>query len=208
LVTRLGVPPGGAQLSPAVAAPAGPTQGPWVFERRSLIYRMAGRAGRQAELTDVFRATEDGLDHYWLWYFCATARTHAAKVDLHWGGVIVDNREDGQPGVRRVTVSLPRALAAGETYELRYDVRYPPRAEGDTWCALRAFRPTAAISVRVAFDPAEIPQRVWLLDGMPPMSGHGDPDECKPLTVDGYGFVETAFPRPAVPLGYGVAWEW
>ncbi len=202
LVTRLGIPP-------AHAAPprANLALGPWVFEERTLLYRMKGRAGRVAELTDVLRATEDGLDQYWLWYFCSSANA-AAKVDLRWGGAIVDNREDGQPGVRRVTVSLPRALMAGETYEVRYDVRYPTRREGDTWCALRALRPTGAVTVRVAFEPAELPGRVWRLDGMPPMAGHGDPDECKPLAVDSLGFVETSFDRTEVPFGYGVGWEW
>jgi hypothetical protein len=61
--------------------------------------------------------------------------------------------------------------------------------------------------VRVAFDPAALPDAGWLVDGLAP-EGWRDPGGAVPLAVDRSGYVDAQFHRPAISRVHGVGWTW
>jgi hypothetical protein len=91
---------------------------------------------------------------------------------------------------------------------VRFDVRYPGGSESEPWFLIQVVRPTDRIELRVKFDVAELPGRVWRIDGLIPEAHAGDPEQSEPLEPDEFGCVEAEFVRPPQGLTYGVAWQW
>ncbi len=204
LLIALGAPP---DVAPAYAD-GQPAAVAYHFVSREITHRMFRRAGRQAEVVNVLRAIEGGLNSCTVAYYCTAQNTRTANVVVREGGLLTDDRQIGQLGLREATIQLPRPLAAGETHRIRYDICYPPRQKGDQWLVIGVIRPTGSITMRVVFDEAELPDHVWRLDAVLPEAGAGDREACPPLVPDRFGCVEVLFAQPRMPFGYGVAWDW
>lgn len=204
LVTALG--------ATSIAVPdddAGPPGAPWVSAEQDITFRLRGRCGYEAEVVHVVRAMVEGVDGLDVSYFCGTENEGGrARFRLLEGGTLEDDRTVGRPSFRTATIRYPRALLPGETWRLRYDTSYTPSPDPDPWFMLAVVRPTERATVRVTFDPGELPARVWRADGIVVGGGGGDPDAAEQLVPDGTGHVAATFDNPRPGLAYGVAWEW
>jgi hypothetical protein len=202
LVTVLGAPAGVAPRA------VHPSSHPWRTVEYEVTYRLSGRAGREAEVAQVLVALDDQLDGLDLKNWCGTDDGGPARVVLLEGGELVEDRQYGRPGYRVGRIRFPGPLRTGERHRVRYDTRYPGSPNPDTWFTLAVGNPIERATVRVTFDRAELPCRVWRVDGTPAEVGGSDPDDSAPLTMDATGHVTTTFAAPPVGLCYGIAWSW
>jgi hypothetical protein len=204
LVTALGAPSGGVP-PPAPGEERRPTR-TVEFE---VTYRLRGRAGYEAEVAQTLVALEDGVDGIEVQYYCGTADGGPAKLALYEGGDLAEDREFGRPGYRTARIRYPVPLRAGDRHRIRYDTLYPGTSETpDTWFTLAVATELERATVRVTFDRAEPPCRVWRVEGAEPETGGGDPDAAEPLVPDPTGHVAATFVAPPIGLRYGVAWAW
>ena len=215
LVTTLGAPraapyPSSRTAEPprAAAVPGLLDMGPWTFASLDLTYRLDGRAVRETEQVCVVRAVEDGVDRYRAIYYWKEGPGPPAHLVMYEGGTLVDDTQTLQPGLRVATISLPRPLRAGELHRLRYDVRYAGDEDSEPLCAVHVVWPVDHLTVRVAFDLAAPPEAVWRVDCLPPDGTPVAGRAAVPLRVDGSGYVDAHFHRPAVSRLHGIAWEW
>ncbi|MFL6126729.1 hypothetical protein [Actinophytocola sp.] len=109
------------------------------------------------------------------------------------------------PSHRRFVVRLPEPLRAGDKHE--YGVRFTanPRALMPPFYVLTPLQPCDQFTVRVRFG-AEVPRRIWRLDGIPPRAI----DDFEPadalLEPDRLGEVTLEFSRLHQGLSYGMRW--
>lgn len=202
LVTALGAPPG------VTARPAMPSGNPWHTVEFDVTYRLRGHAGAEAEVTQVLVADADGVEGYELPYWCGNDDGGPARLVVYEGGEVTEDRSYGRPGYRVGKIRYPAPLRAGQRHRIRYDTQYPGSDNPDDWFALTIGGAVERATVRVTFDPAAIPCRVWRLDGEPIETGSGEPDESEPLVLDPTGHVATSFTAPPPGFRYGVAWAW
>ena len=211
LVTLLGAPPGvapaAAPAAPAAEPPPVIADHPWETLEYDVTYRLRGRLGHEAELVHVTRALADGVEGHHVGYLSGSDADGAGTFHLLEGGVVVDDRSVGRAGFRRATIRYPAPLAKGGTHRVRYDTRYGDTEMQEPWFTLAIARTTVRATVRVSFDPAEPPARVWRIDGVVVSAGAGDPDTSEPLYPDG-GCVETSFDALSPGFSYGVGWAW
>ncbi|HVF06307.1 MAG TPA: hypothetical protein VNA20_15805 [Frankiaceae bacterium] len=203
LVTLLGAPESG--VAPSGAGDEAPR---WENLDYDVTYRLAGRAGREGEVTHLLRALTDGVEGIEVRYFCYDDEGGPAALVVREGGTLVDDRSVGRPGFRIARIAYPEPLRAGQTHRLRYDTRYGGSPNPDNCFAVSVARPPTRLTVRVTFDRAELPARVWRMDGVDEAAGGGDPDTSMPLRLDATGHVAVSFDDPPRGFAYGVAWEW
>lgn len=210
LVTALGAPVGTATTAVAAGTSSGPTvEAPWVTVEQDITFRLRGRAGYEAEVLHVVRAVADGVSEFTVSYFCSERdEGGGARFRLLEGGTVEEDRTVGRPTFRTARVRYPAPLRAGETHRLRYNTLYPGSANPDPWFMLAVVRPTERATMRVSFDRAALPTRVWRADGLVVGAGGGEPDAAEPLVPDATGYVCATFEAPSPGLAYGVAWEW
>ncbi|WP_410574541.1 hypothetical protein [Amycolatopsis sp. cmx-4-61] len=126
-------------------------------------------------------------------------------ADALFGGEIVE--------VRPVSVShaqfvlrLPSPLRLGQRHE--YGIRFTPRrAELRPYYVMTPLRRCEAFSVRVRFDRAAPPARVWRLNGVPSRVIDDGADSGEALTVDRVGEVGLEFHDLHQGLSYGLQWS-
>lgn len=122
-----------------------------------------------------------------------------------YGGEIT-RTEHVTPSHRKFTVRLPTPLRAGEKHE--YGVRFTafPRADMPPFYVMTPLRPCERFTVRVRFG-ANIPRRIWRLDGIPPRAI----DDFEPtdtlLTANRLGEISLEFSQLHQGLSYGVRWS-
>lgn len=206
LVTSLGALPDGQPLSSVVV----PEQDvPWISVDQDITFRLGGRCGVEAEVVHIVRALVDGVSEQKVSYFCGSEQEGGrARLRVLEGGTLEDDRVVGRPNFRTARIRYPSPLAAGDTWRVRYDTLYPPTPDPDPFFMLAVVRPTEHATIRVTFDLAALPARVWRADGLVVGAGGGDPDEAEPLVPDVTGHVSAEFTAPRLGLAYGVAWEW
>jgi len=136
------------------------------------------------------------------------ARTpRSLGVDLFHGGTLVAR---GMEASDRFAFSLvlPRPLARGETHDFAMLVRLPAGAPIRPYFACVLKHPCAQLDLRVRFDRARMPARVWLLrnafqrditDAVPPREA---------ARVDDAGEIRARFSDLNPGMAYGARWEW
>jgi hypothetical protein len=130
---------------------------------------------------------------------------HLAVATMLYGGEIT-RTERVTPSHHKFSIRLPGPLRAGERHE--YGVRFTPgpRALMPPFYALTPLQPCERFVVRVRFG-ADIPRRIWRLDGIPPRAI----DDFEPvdglLEVDAFGEVSLEFNRLHQGLSYGMRWS-
>jgi len=127
------------------------------------------------------------------------------EASVLYGGEIT-RTDRVTPSHRRFVVRLPKPLRAGEKHE--YGVRFTafPRALMPPFYVLTPLQPCDRFIVRVRFG-ADVPRRIWRLDGIPPRAI----DDFEPadglLTADRLGEVALEFSRLHQGLSYGMRWS-
>ena len=91
-----------------------------------------------------------------------------------------------------------RTVEADVPHDIRYDVEYAGGAPRPL-CAVRVTSAVELLTVRVCFDPDDLPEVVWRVAGE---------DQPERLHVDPAYGTEAAFADPAVGRPYGIAWAW
>jgi hypothetical protein len=209
LLTLLGAsPPSVAPVAPGDIGPvpATATSG-YGYAHQEITYRLSGRASREAEAVYVIRALDDGVDACDLAYYCSREGGRPSRFVLLEGGGVLRDHEVGRQNFRVATVGFA-PLAKGGERRVRFDVVYPGSGDAEPWLVVHVVRPTERLVTRLTFDVAEVPSRVWRIDGVHPEARAGDPATSAPLAVDEYGCVEAAWDHPPLSLTYGIAWEW
>jgi hypothetical protein len=121
------------------------------------------------------------------------------------GGVII-RTERVTASHRRFGVRLPKSLRAGERHEYRVRFAAFPRALMPPFYVLTPLQPCEKFTVLVRFG-AEVPKRIWRVDGIPPRAI----DDYEPvdglLTADRLGEVSLEFTRLHQGLSYGMRWS-
>jgi hypothetical protein len=122
-----------------------------------------------------------------------------------YGGEITAS-ERVAPSHRKFVLRLPAPLRTGEQHE--YGVRFTahPRAVMPPYYVLTPLQPCAKFSVRVRFG-ADVPTRIWRVDGIPPRAFDDYAPEHELVTADRFGEVALEFSRLHQGLSYGVRWS-
>jgi hypothetical protein len=129
----------------------------------------------------------------------------AATATILYGGEITDEKLV-TPRHHKYALRLPKSLRAGERHE--YGVRFTPvsLARMQPYYVLTPLQPCERFTVRVRFG-AEVPKRIWRLDGIPPRAI----DDFEPadglLEADRLGEVALEFSRLHQGLSYGMRWS-
>jgi hypothetical protein len=157
----------------------------------------------------VIAASADGLDTIELRLSsAAVSGTPAAEpgpATALYGGQIT-RMEQVTPSHHKFNLRLSRALRSGERHG--YGVRFTPvpRALMPPFYVLTPLQPCERFTVRVHFG-ADVPKRIWRLDGIPPRTF----DDFEPadglLEVDRLGEVALEFSGLHQGLSYGLRWS-
>jgi hypothetical protein len=124
---------------------------------------------------------------------------------ITYGGEIV-RTERVTPSHSRFAMRLPAPLGVGEQHE--YGARFSayPRALMPPYYVLTPLQPCERFTVRVRFG-ANVPAKIWRLDGIPPRAIDGFEPPNGLLTADRLGEVSLEFSRLHQGLSYGMRWS-
>lgn len=203
-VTLLGAPPPDTEAAP-LQVPNG--HGGWGYDVQDVTYRFEGRCGCEVEAVYVLRALQDGVDSCDVPYYCSRDGKGTTRFVMREGAEVAEDREVGRRSFRVATVRFA-PLRKGALHRLRFDLRSSSRSPSEPWFVVNVVRPTRLLTLRLAFDRAEQPVRVWRIDGLLPEARAGDPDTAEPVAPDEFGTAEVVFENPPQGLTYGLAWSW
>ncbi|BCJ70565.1 hypothetical protein CS0771_01090 [Catellatospora sp. IY07-71] len=104
------------------------------------------------------------------------------------------------------TLRLPRTLRLGDTHEYGVDFTIPPGRRMRPHYVFQPLVPCERFELEVRFDPARLPEHVWLIDGL--MLRALDHQQAQPerLVPDGRGAVQRTFTNLRQGMVYGVRW--
>lgn len=157
----------------------------------------------------VIVAERDGLDRIVLgWSVRGGGEGSAAHLGIRvlYGGAL--DPPDEPAGSRlRVVLRLPRPLRATERHEYSVLTTLPPGSPVQQHYAYTPSTRCDAFHLRVHFDPARTPARVWMVRDV----FHRDLDERtvegQPLTPDRCGDLSVDFTEILPGHGYGIQWD-
>jgi hypothetical protein len=130
----------------------------------------------------------------------------ALEVDVFYGGTLADRGMESSER-RAFALELPRSLARGESHDFAVHYRLSGEEAMRPHVVCVPKRPCTLFDLRVRFDRARPPARVWLLRGVfqrdisDPVR-RGDTPE-----VDEAGEIHLAFHDLTPGLAYGVRWD-
>jgi hypothetical protein len=126
-------------------------------------------------------------------------------ADALFGGEIVEARQMSASHAQFI-MRLPSPLRLGQRHE--YGIRFTPRrTELRPYYAMTPLRRCEQFSVRVRFDRAAPPSRVWRLNGVPGRVVDDGIDSGDALTVNRVGEVGLEFHDLHQGLSYGLQWS-
>jgi hypothetical protein len=126
-------------------------------------------------------------------------------ADALFGGEIVEARQVSASHAQFV-LRLPSPLRLGQRHE--YGIRFAPRRTTlRPYYVLTPLRRCEEFSVRVRFDRADLPRRVWRLNGVPGRVIDDGVDSGDVLTVNRVGEVGLEFHELHQGLSYGLQWS-
>jgi hypothetical protein len=133
------------------------------------------------------------------------ARERDLLADVMYGGLLI-RRERPSESLFRFIVELPHVLRPGDTHEFGVRFAAPPGQEMAPHYAFTPLTRCDACHIRVRFGHRR-PERLWLLNGLPPRTIDDDPEGLPPAEVDRVGEAETSFANLGLGLGYGFRWQ-
>ncbi|MFF1609480.1 hypothetical protein ACFVYA_16995 [Amycolatopsis sp. NPDC058278] len=126
-------------------------------------------------------------------------------ADALFGGEIVEARQVSASHAQFI-MRLPSPLRLGQRHE--YGIRFTPRRTRlRPYYAMTPLRRCEQFSVRVRFDRAAPPTRVWRLNGVPGRVVDDGIDSGDALTVNRVGEVGLEFHDLHQGLSYGLQWS-
>ncbi|MEV6826088.1 hypothetical protein [Amycolatopsis sp. NPDC051102] len=126
-------------------------------------------------------------------------------ADALFGGEIVEARRVSASHAQFV-LRLPSPLRLGQRHE--YGIRFTPRRAGlRPFYVMTPLRRCEKLSVRVRFDRAAPPSRVWRLNGVPGRVVDDGVDSGDAVTVNRVGEVGLEFHDLHQGLSYGLQWS-
>jgi hypothetical protein len=128
-------------------------------------------------------------------------------VEMLYGGELVRDAGASTPAYWAGVIRLPRALAAGERHEYQVRVTSLPRALLRPYYVLTPFRRFDEFELRAKFDPAQPPELVWGLDGVPFQLVEENQPVGELLDPDPVGEVVSRFHNLRQGLSYGLRWR-
>lgn len=107
----------------------------------------------------------------------------------------------------RFILALPRTFHEGDTCTWAMRFSLPAGQPMAPHYALTPFGRCVRYAVRVRFSAERPPQRIWLLDGVPPRMIDDPPDGLRVVEPDGAYEVGHIFHRLTPGIGYGFRWQ-
>jgi hypothetical protein len=127
------------------------------------------------------------------------------QVEVFYGGTLSRHRMESSNRFG-YALQLPRSLARGETHDYELHFRLPEGQVMRPHFACVPRYPCDAFDLRIRFDRAHLPTRIWMLNGF----FQRDIDDPMPsgeiLEVDGAGEIHLTFQDLARGLAYGARW--
>jgi hypothetical protein len=156
-------------------------------------------------------ATQDGVKEIECHFSLPRAGTnpsasHDIQAEVLRGGCIVGYERDGDEHFRFI-LDLPEPLMIGNTHDYELLFRLPEGQPMRQHYVFQPLRHCERFELTVQFDPARLPEHVWLFDGVPPRVIDGAQPGGEALVVGPAGEVSLTFPRPRQGFGYGVRWS-
>ncbi|WP_214404714.1 hypothetical protein [Pseudonocardia lacus] len=134
------------------------------------------------------------------------AGTGAIEVAVLYGGEIVE-RSDVSSSHTRFVLRLPGPLRVGQPHEYAVTVTSHALSDMRTYYVLTPLRATERFVLRVRFDRAVPPSRIWRVEAVPArvVDDAEPPEEL--LALDATGEVRLEFAHLEQGLSYGVQWQ-
>jgi hypothetical protein len=132
--------------------------------------------------------------------------SHDVRAEALDGVRIVGCERSGDEHFR-FTLELPEPLMIGDTHDYSLLFRLPEGQPMRPHYVFQPLRHCERFELTVRFDPARLPEHVWLLDGVPPRVIDDGQPGCEALVVGPAGEVSLTFPRLRQGFGYGVRWS-
>ncbi len=102
---------------------------------------------------------------------------------------------------------LPRTLRLGEEHEYGLDFTIPPGRRMRPHYVFQPLVPCERFELEVRFDPARLPDHVWLIDGLMLRALDHRLAQTPRLVPDGRGAVQQTFTNLRQGMVYGVRWS-
>jgi DNA-binding XRE family transcriptional regulator len=134
------------------------------------------------------------------------APEHKLNAELIYGGSLRLSDQPSESYFRNI-IALANPLKAGQHHRYRLCLRVPPGQRMAPHYVYLPLQRTDHFELRVRFDPAHLPERIWALSGTPPVVIYEDPPDGAVLTPDRFGEIRVAFHGLRIGLGYGLRWE-
>ncbi len=139
----------------------------------------------------------------------SAANPEAGRIEIAavYGGEIVE-RIDFTGSHAQFVLRLPRPLRLGQQHDYSVQVTSWSHAAMRPYYVLNPLRPTEHFSVRVKFDRATPPSRIWQLAGQPSrVIDDPDPLDDDLLHLDAVGEIALEFHDLKQGLNYGLQWR-
>jgi hypothetical protein len=154
-------------------------------------------------------ATRDGLEQLTVSWSVPPDGIVAGdlRIDVLYGGELVRDERASTAAYWSGVIRLPRRLAAGESHEYQVLVTSAPRRFLRPYYVLTPFRRTDEFELRAKFHPAQQPDAVWALDGVPFQLIDENQPVGRLLAPDAVGEVTCRFRDLRQGLSYGLRWR-
>lgn len=128
------------------------------------------------------------------------------QVFGEFGGEIVERRRSS-PVDFEFTFRLPRTLRLGDTHEYGLDFTIPPGRRMRPHYVFQPLVPCERFELEVRFDPARLPEHVWLIDGLMLRALDHQLEQTPRLVPNAQGAVQQTFTNLRQGMAYGVRWS-
>ncbi|WP_245931180.1 hypothetical protein V5P93_001224 [Actinokineospora auranticolor] len=128
------------------------------------------------------------------------------RAEIAYGGEIVEEQRVSS-GHTRFVVRLPSPLSLGQRHDYSIKFTSYPRSWMRPYYVFTPLRRCEGFSVRVRFDPANPPSRVWRINGLPSKAFEDFAPGEDRLHIDRVGDIALEFHDLQQGLSYGLQWE-
>ncbi|PWW53671.1 hypothetical protein [Actinokineospora spheciospongiae] len=131
---------------------------------------------------------------------------HRIEAAVLYGGELVAE-DRAATEYAKFTVRLPHTLNLGDPHDYSVEASSYPREYMSPYYEMAPLLPVAHFYLRVKFDPANPPQTVWRVDGVPRFASADSATPREQLDPDRLGEIATEFHGLKPNLSYGVHWQ-
>jgi hypothetical protein len=166
---------------------------PEAFEERSVVALVDGLT----ELTTSVSVPRHPEDR---------SEAHRVEAELVYGGQLGARAQPYETYFEHV-IFLAEPLNVGDRHSYAMRLRPPPGQPMAPHYVHVPLRRSDSFDLRIRFDPARLPRRMWRFNGVPPSVITQATPTADLLEPDRFGDVRCVFRHLRQGLGYGVRWE-